>query len=74
MEALIRINTDNLTTDFIEGIKRMFPHKTVEITIQPADETEYILSDPSYASELAERIEMYNTKKETIKVKADELI
>lgn len=74
METTIRINTDNLTSEIIEGIKKMFPHKTVEITIQPADETEYILSNPAYASELAERIQEYNKKKETIQIKADELI
>ncbi|SFQ19212.1 hypothetical protein [Parafilimonas terrae] len=74
METTIRINTDNLTADILEGIKKMFPHKTVEITIQPADETEYIVSDSDYASELAERIEEYNTKKETIKVSPNDLL
>ena len=74
METTIKINTDNLTSDIIEGIKKMFPHKNIEIIIQPADETEYILSDTAYASELAERIEEYNKKKETIIIKADELI
>lgn len=74
METTIRINTDNLTADIIEGIKKMFPHKTIEITILPADETEYILNDPAYATELQERIEEYNTKKQTIQIKADELI
>jgi len=74
METTIRINTDNLTSDIIDAIKKMFPHKTVEITIQPADETDYILNDPNYANELMERIEEYNTKKQTITVKADELI
>ena len=33
METTIRINTDLLSTDFIEGIKKLFPHKIVEITI-----------------------------------------
>jgi hypothetical protein len=74
METTIRINTDDLTSDIIEGIKKMFPHKTVEITVQPADETEYILSDPEYALELKERIEQYDTKKQTIILKVDELI
>ena len=74
METTIRINTDHLTSDIIEGIKRMFPHKTIEITIQPADETEYILNDPEYAHELMERIEEYNTKKQTISVKPNELL
>ncbi len=52
----------------------MFLHKNIEITIQPADETEYILSDPEYAQELMERIEEYNSKQRIISIKADEVI
>jgi len=63
METTIRINTDQLTFDIIDGIKKMFPHKLVEITIQPADETDYILSNPAYANELRERIAEYERKK-----------
>ncbi len=74
MEATIKINTDNLTGEILEGIKKMFPHKTVEITIQPADETEYISSNPAYADELLQRIEHYNNKRQTINIKADELV
>ncbi len=47
METTIRINTDELTQEVIEGIKKMFPHKTVDITIQSADATEYILTNPA---------------------------
>ncbi len=74
METTIRIHTHNLSADIIDSIKRMFPHKNVEITILPADETEYILSDPEYAQELMERIEEYNTKQKIISIKADELL
>lgn len=74
METTIRINTDQLTVDVIEGIKKMFPHTTVDITVQTADETEYILSNPAYASELEERMAEYNRKKETIRLKVGELI
>jgi hypothetical protein len=59
METTIKINTDLLTLDFIDGIKKLFPHKTVEISIQLADETEYILSNPEYARVLEERIANY---------------
>ena len=52
----------------------MFPHKTVDITIQPADDTEYILSNPAYAKELQERIAEYEAKKEVITLKATELL
>lgn len=74
METNIRINTDSLNADFIEGIKKLFPHKTVDITILPADDTEYIMSNPVYASELKGRIENYEKKKEVIGLKTDDLL
>ncbi len=52
-----------LTMEIMEGIKKMFPHKTVEITIQPSDDTDYILSNPAYAKELEDRIADYETNK-----------
>ncbi len=63
-----------LQPDIVEAIKKLFPHQTVEISIQPADETDYILSNPAYANELNERIADYNQKKETIQVKSNELL
>lgn len=74
METTIRINTDMLTADIVDGIKKVFPHKTVDIIIQSADDTDYIISNPAYAQELLERIAEYQTKKEVIAVKQDELL
>jgi len=74
METTIKINTDSIPPDFIEGIKKLFPHKVVEISIQPADTTDYILSNPEYTRILQDRIEKYKAKKQVITLKADELI
>lgn len=74
METTIRINTDSLTDEFIQKIKGLFPHTTIEITIQPADDTEYILSKPELTKVLEKRIADYENKKKVIKLKADELI
>ncbi len=74
METTIRINTDLLTPEIVEGIKKLFPHKTVDITIQSADDTEYILDNPAFAIELNERIETYKSKKEVIFLKPEELL
>lgn len=74
METTIKINTDAITPEFVEAIKKLFPHKTVEIFIQPADETDYILSNPVYSQELQDRIAEYETKKQRISLKADELL
>jgi len=65
METTIRIHTDSLSADIIDSIKKMFPHRNIEITIQPADETDYILGDPAYTQELMERIEQYNTNQKS---------
>lgn len=74
METTIRINTDLLSSDIIEGIKRMFPHKTVDIIIQVADETDFILNQPAFAKELEKRISGYEKRKKVIKVKPQELL
>lgn len=63
METTIKINTDSITQEFIEGIKKLFPHQTVEITIQPADETEYILNNPAFTKVLEDRIAEYEAIK-----------
>ncbi len=74
METTIKINTDSITPDFIEGIKKLFPHKTVEITIIPADDNDYILSNPVFTKVLQERIEAYKASKEVVSLKPDELL
>ncbi len=78
METIIRINTDLLNMDVLEGIKRMFPHKHVEITIQEEyqentkandsyiegdeDATQFILNRPALAVELQSRIDSIENK------------
>ena len=74
METTIIINTDSITPDFIEGIKKFFPHKTVEITIQSADETDNILSNPVFSKVLEDRIAEYEAKKQVISLKSTELL
>lgn len=36
METLYKVNTDELTLEFLESIKSLFPHKAVEISIKEA--------------------------------------
>ena len=63
-----------MTPEFIEGIKKFFPHKTVEITIQSADETDNILSNPVFTQVLQDRIAEYESKKQVISLKASDLL
>jgi hypothetical protein len=74
MEATFKINTDFLNIDLIENIKKMYPHKEVEITVNPSDATEFIKANPLYEQELLQRINDYKAKQEGISLKADELL
>lgn len=90
METTIKINTDLLNADIIEGIKKMFPHKRVHITIEEEyigneeddagleddeDATQFILNRPAFAAELLRRIKSYEKNKEDlINVKVEDLI
>jgi len=52
----------------------MFPHKTVDIIIQPSDDTDYILANPAYTKEMQDGIAEYEMKNETILMKPGDLL
>ena len=80
METTIKINTDLLNMDILEGIKKTFPHKEVEITIREEveykeDATEFIMNRPELHAELQRRIESIENKTaKLISVKLEDLI
>ena len=73
METTIRIHSDALTPQILEGIKAMFPHKTIDITVSLADATDEILSNAPFAQELRSRIADFGATGRTIAVNADDL-
>jgi len=52
----------------------MFPNRTVEITVQDADTTEYIPGNAAYANALNERIADYEKTKKGVNVKPADLL
>ena len=74
MEATIRINADELDNSFVEHIKKMFPHHELQISVQPMDETDYILSQPAFAAELRERIKSIESGEPLIQVLPNDLL
>ena len=90
METTIRINTELLNMDILEGIKKMFPNKKVSITIQEEveyeegaanyiegdeDATQFILNRPAYAAELLKRIKsLENNEAQLVTVKLEDLV
>ena len=76
MEALIKLNINDLSTDFINKLKALFPGVDVEIKLnKDSDETAFILSNPAFANELRQRIaEVENNKEPLIIVNESELL
>jgi hypothetical protein len=74
METNIKINTDSLNMDFLEGIKKLFPHQEIQISIHATDETDRILSSPKYANEILDRIQEFEHKGVVKKVSEKDLL
>ncbi len=74
MEAVIKLKVEELSSDFVDNLKKLFPGRNVEIKVEEEmDATEFILSRPAYARELDERIKEYEATKHVIHVKAEDL-
>lgn len=78
MYSLYRLNTDELSNDFVDALKRLFPHKTIEISVcesegAASDETTYLLADPANRLRLLEAIENVANRRDLVTVKLDDL-
>jgi antitoxin YefM len=57
MQAVYRLNIEDLDTTFLEAIKTMFQGRDVEIIITATDETAYLLSSPANRKRLLSAVE-----------------
>ena len=78
MYTIYRLNTDELGTDFVESLRRLFPHKSVEISVcetdaAATDETDYLLSDPANRARLLEAIDNVRQQRGLVTVTLDDL-
>jgi len=73
MQTTIRLNTNELTMDFLEGLKKMFKGKEITLTIETEmDETEFLMSNPKTKERLLKAIENVE-KGNLVTVDLDEL-
>lgn len=75
MEAIVRLNIDDLNEDFIKKLKALFPHREVELKFEDMDATTFISSKPKYAAELLRRIKDYEEgKSKAIEMNVNDLL
>jgi RNase P/RNase MRP subunit p30 len=73
MYTLYRLNADELSVEFLESLKTLFRHKTIEIAVCEAeaveqDETAYLLANPANRARLLEAIENVRQQRNLVTV------
>jgi len=63
--ATIRLNSNELDMNFVEGIKRLFPNQEITVRVEGGamDETEFLLSSPKNRERLLQSIVDLNAGK-----------
>jgi len=60
MYTTYQVNSNDLTMDFVEILKKTYQDKEIEITVSEIDETEYLLRSPKNRKVLLKRINDIN--------------
>jgi hypothetical protein len=61
MQTTIRLNSNELTMEFLEGLKKMFKGKEITLTIETEmDETEFLMSYPKNKNKLLKALKNAN--------------
>jgi hypothetical protein len=76
MEATIKMNVEELSQEFIDKLKKLFPGLELEIRLKPSiDETDFILNNPAFAEELKRRIKnVENNTENLVTINPEDLI
>ncbi len=75
MEVAYKIKADELDSNFLESVKKLFKNKTLYISIatETEDETAYLLSNEKNAKRLLNAINNIENKKNIVYKSAQEL-
>ena len=73
MYTIYHMNTDELSIEFLESIKTLFPHKTIEIAVTETetieqDETNYLLQNPANRARLLDALENVRRQRNLVSV------
>ena len=81
MQTLYKLNSDELNTDFLDSIKSLFPHKTIEVAIHDVDDENPPKADvrrakfsPFPGGLKLTRNEMHDRRPDYITMAVDEII
>nr|VFK37949.1 MAG: hypothetical protein BECKTC1821E_GA0114239_1001162 [Candidatus Kentron sp. TC]VFK51270.1 MAG: hypothetical protein BECKTC1821F_GA0114240_100121 [Candidatus Kentron sp. TC] len=78
MYTSYRLNADELTPGFLDALKTLFKHKTIEISVCDAeqaeqDETAYLLANPANRARLLAAVENVANGQNLVSVDLDDV-
>lgn len=68
MQSIYRLKAEELNEDFLEGLKRIFKNKEIEIVVSAVDETEYLLQSPANREHLFNAINNIEKQESLVEV------
>ena len=73
MISTYRLNADELSSAFIQSLKKAYQHRDIEIIVQEVlDETEYLLSSPANVEHLLQGLEDVKNNKNLVSMPLDD--
>ena len=74
MHSTYRLNSDELSSDFIRAIKKVYPHKNIEIVVQDVeDETEYLMRSEANREHLMQAIKNVEEHNNLVEMDASDI-
>nr|VFJ44663.1 MAG: hypothetical protein BECKFM1743C_GA0114222_100153 [Candidatus Kentron sp. FM]VFJ52558.1 MAG: hypothetical protein BECKFM1743A_GA0114220_101046 [Candidatus Kentron sp. FM]VFK09527.1 MAG: hypothetical protein BECKFM1743B_GA0114221_101077 [Candidatus Kentron sp. FM] len=79
MYTTYRLNADELTPGFLDALKTLFKHKTIEISVCDMgeieqDETAYLFGNPANRARLLEAVEKVENMQDLVSVDLDDVV
>ncbi len=71
MQNVYRLNASDLDQNFLESLKAKFKDQEIEIIVNPADETDYLMASEANRTRLLKAVENIKQRSQLVEVALD---
>jgi antitoxin YefM len=73
MQNIYRLNASELDQNFLESLKAKFKDQEIEIIVNPADETDYLMASEANRTRLLKAVENIKQRSQLVEVALDDV-
>jgi antitoxin YefM len=73
MQNIYRLNASELDQNFLESLKTKFKDQEIEIIVNPADETDYLIASEANRTRLLKAVENIKQRSQLVEVALDDV-